>query len=222
MVVLDNVSKIYGKGEGKLAALYGVNLHLKEGAFCSIIGPSGSGKTTLMNIVGCLDLPSSGTYRLDGKTIGKLGSSKAAAVRNGDIGFIFQSFNLICSMSALENVELPLLLRGEQRIRRRQCAKAALELVGLGNRLSHRPSELSGGQQQRVAIARVLAADPKLILADEPTGNLDSVSGYEIMNIITALNKSGKTVMLITHDKAVAACAHEIYKIQDGILTREV
>ena len=207
MIQLEHITKTYEKRGSTVHALADVSLHVPKGGFLAITGPSGSGKTTLMNILGCLDRPDSGLYRLDGQTVEQLGGAAAADLRNRKIGFVFQSFNLIGSMSALENVELPLVLRGISRKERRQTALEALERVGLASRALHRPAELSGGQQQRVAIARVLAQNPPLILADEPTGNLDGASSREILSILRQLNGEGQTIVMITHDDSIAARA---------------
>ena len=207
MIQLEHITKTYEKRGSAVHALADVSLHVPKGGFLAITGPSGSGKTTLMNILGCLDRPDSGLYRLDGQTVEQLGGAAAADLRNRKIGFVFQSFNLIGSMSALENVELPLVLRGISRKERRQTALEALERVGLASRALHRPAELSGGQQQRVAIARVLAQNPPLILADEPTGNLDGASSRDILSILRQLNGEGQTIVMITHDDSIAARA---------------
>ncbi|MBQ6711184.1 MAG: ABC transporter ATP-binding protein [Clostridia bacterium] len=207
MIQLEHITKTYEKRGSTVHALADVSLHVPKGGFLAITGPSGSGKTTLMNILGCLDRPDSGLYRLDGQTVEQLGGAAAADLRNRKIGFVFQSFNLIGSMSALENVELPLVLRGISRKERRQTALEALERVGLASRALHRPAELSGGQQQRVAIARVLAQNPPLILADEPTGNLDGASSRDILSILRQLNGEGQTIVMITHDDSIAARA---------------
>lgn len=219
MIVLENLSKTYEKHGQTVHALEQVCLHVPKGDFLAITGPSGSGKTTLMNILGCLDRPDSGRYLLEGATVSQLNGSSAAHVRNRKIGFIFQSFNLISSMSAQENVELPLLLRGTPRKARRKAALEALSQVGLVSRAAHRPSELSGGQQQRVAIARVLAADPPLILADEPTGNLDAATGREILSILEGLHREGRTIVMITHDPAIAAAAPRTLRMENGRLS---
>ena len=219
MIRLENITKIYEKHGQTVQALEGVNLRVPKGDFLAITGPSGSGKTTLMNILGCLDRPTQGSYLLDGAPVGALGGGAAADIRNRKIGFIFQSFNLIGSMSALENVELPLVLRGESRKLRRQKALEALEQVGLDSRARHRPAELSGGQQQRVAIARVLAAQPPLILADEPTGNLDGKTSREILSILQQLNGAGQTIVMITHDDGIAAAAPRRMRMESGRLT---
>jgi putative ABC transport system ATP-binding protein len=221
MIVLENLSKTYEKHGQTVHALETVNLHVPKGEFLAVTGPSGSGKTTLMNILGCLDRPTNGTYLLNGQPVSDLTGSSAADIRNQKIGFVFQSFNLISSMSALENVELPLLLRGVSRKERRKIAREALSRVGLGQRADHRPAELSGGQQQRVAIARVLAADPPLILADEPTGNLDAVTGRGILSILDGLHREGRTIVMITHDPAVAAAAPRTLRMENGRLTTQ-
>ena len=221
MIVLENLSKTYEKHGQTVHALETVNLHVPKGEFLAVTGPSGSGKTTLMNILGCLDRPTNGTYLLNGQPVSDLTGSSAADIRNQKIGFVFQSFNLISSRSALENVELPLLLRGVSRKERRKIAREALSRVGLGQRADHRPAELSGGQQQRVAIARVLAADPPLILADEPTGNLDAVTGRGILSILDGLHREGRTIVMITHDPAVAAAAPRTLRMENGRLTTQ-
>ena len=219
MIRLENITKTYEKHGQTLRALEDVSLHVPKGDFLAITGPSGSGKTTLMNILGCLDRPTTGKYLLEGTTVEGLGGAAAADIRNRKIGFIFQSFNLIGSMSALENVELPLVLRGESRKIRRQKALEALARVGLQDRAAHRPAELSGGQQQRVAIARVLAAQPPLILADEPTGNLDGVTSREILSILRQLHGEGQTIVMITHDDGIAAAAPRQMRMEQGRLS---
>lgn len=221
MIDIDDLSKIYNMGgneENKVYALNHVDLHIKEHEFVSIIGPSGSGKSTLMNMLGCLDVPTMGTYKLDGKEISKMKDDELAEVRNNTIGFVFQGFNLLPKLDAIENVELPLIYQGVPAKERHERALKALESVGLGKRVHHKPSELSGGQQQRVAIARALITNPPLILADEPTGNLDSKSGKEVMEIFKELNKKGNTIVLITHDNDVAKQAQRVIRIQDGKL----
>ena len=219
MIVLENLSKTYEKHGQTVHALETVNLHVPKGEFLAVTGPSGSGKTTLMNILGCLDRPTNGRYLLNGQPVSDLTGSSAADIRNQKIGFVFQSFNLISSMSALENVELPLVLRGESRKIRRQKALEALARVGLQDRAGHRPAELSGGQQQRVAIARVLAAQPPLILADEPTGNLDGVTSREILSILRQLHQEGQTIVMITHDDGIAAAAPRQMRMEQGRLS---
>lgn len=221
MIDIDDLSKVYnmnGNEDNRVYALNHVNLHIKEHEFVSIIGPSGSGKSTLMNMLGCLDVPTSGSYKLDGKEVSKMKDDELAEVRNRTIGFVFQGFNLLPKLDAVENVELPLIYQGVSAKERRERAVKALESVGLGKRIHHKPSELSGGQQQRVAIARALITNPPLILADEPTGNLDSKSGREVMEIFKSLNKNGNTIVLITHDNGVANQAQRVIRIQDGKL----
>ncbi len=219
MIRLEQLSKTYEKRGRRVNALTSVDLQVSPGEFVAITGPSGSGKTTLMNILGCLDRPTAGRYLLDGGVVSDLSGSRAAEIRNRKIGFIFQNFNLVPSMSALENVGLPLLLRGVSRRLRRQQALDALERVGLRERAHHRPTEMSGGQQQRVAIARVLAAAPPLILADEPTGNLDRDTGREILSILQSLQEAGHTLIMITHDPAIADAAPRTLYMKDGRLT---
>ena len=216
LIQLRNVSKVYRTAAGELRALDGVTLDIDCGEFVAIVGQSGSGKSTLMNILGCLDIPSGGTYRLSGRNMSRCSPTVQARVRGQEIGFVFQGFHLIPSLSALENVELPLVYRGIGREERTRRAKESLQRVGLGQRMSHRPCELSGGQQQRVAIARAIAMAPPLILADEPTGNLDSRSGGEIMKMLHDLNREGHTVVLITHDNGIAETAKRRVCICDG------
>lgn len=224
MIEIKGMYKIYRMGDNEVRALNGVNLSIKQHEFVAIIGPSGSGKSTLMNMLGCLDTPTSGTYVLDGHEVSKLRDDQLAEIRNKKIGFIFQGFNLLQKLTAIENVELPLIYQGMGSKERQVRAKVALESVGLGDRLHHRPSELSGGQQQRVAIARALASKPPMILADEPTGNLDSKSGTEIMKMLQEMHANGNTIILITHDNSVAMQARRVIRIQDGeiIEDREV
>ena len=218
LIDLRGISKTYRMGRNEVHALCDVSLGVAEGEFLAIVGRSGSGKSTLMNIVGCLDLPTSGSYYLAGEDVSSLDEKRLTRIRNREIGFIFQNFNLIGSLSALENVELPLLYRGVDRAERRRLAEEALSLVGLESRMSHRPAQMSGGQQQRVAIARAIAAQPAIILADEPTGNLDSRSGSEIMQILHALGRDGHTVELITHDERIAHGADRTVRLHDGRL----
>ena len=215
---VKNLTKTYGKGNTLVKALDDVSFEVEQGEFVAIIGPSGSGKSTMMNILGCLDNPSAGKYLLDGVDVSKLNDRKLSTIRNQKIGFIFQGFNLIPSMSALENVELPLSYRKVSASKRKSLAKNALKQVGLNERMGHRPAEMSGGQQQRVAIARAIAARPSIILADEPTGNLDSKSGTEIMNILNGLHREGRTIILITHDNEIANTAQRLIRISDGKL----
>lgn len=212
VIKLENINKKYGS----VNALENINLEIEKGEFISIVGASGSGKTTLMNILGCLDIADSGEYILDGCNINEYTDSEISEVRNQKIGFIFQGFNLISSMTAAENVELPLVYRHISKHKRRKIALEALEKVSLSSRTDHKPSEMSGGQQQRVAIARALASQPEIILADEPTGNLDPKSGSIVMDIIKNLNTCGKTVILITHDMNIAQSASRIIKIYNG------
>lgn len=221
MIVLKNVSKIYHIGESEVYALDHASLHVREGEFVSIVGPSGSGKSTMMNIIGCLDMADSGEYLLDGLPIEEYSENELTRIRNEKIGFIFQSFNLIGNMTAQENVELPLIYQKVPREERKKRVAEALEKVNLKKRGSHKPNELSGGQQQRVAIARAIASRPSLFLADEPTGNLDSSTGKEIMNIFHELHEQGNTIVLITHDDAVAKQATRCVRILDGKIGEE-
>ena len=216
LIEMKNITKEYSVGEIKIKALDNVSLQISKGEFVAITGQSGSGKSTIMNILGCLDKPESGTYILNGQDVFRANGKKLSQIRNREIGFIFQSFNLISSLSAEENIELPLIYRGIKKAERRILAKNALAMVGLENRAEHLPGQLSGGQQQRVAIARAIALSPPLILADEPTGNLDAASGKEIMSILLNLNKEGKTIVMITHDTAIASVIPKQIKISDG------
>ena len=216
LVDIRDVSKIYNPGENEVRALDHVTVSIEEGEYVAIIGQSGSGKSTLMNILGCLDVPTEGTYFLHGNNVMELDDDELSDIRNQEIGFIFQGFNLIANLTAFENVELPLIYRGVGKGKRVQFAESALEKVGLGNRMDHRPSEMSGGQQQRVAIARAIAQAPPVILADEPTGNLDSHSTWEIMDILEALHEDGRTVIVITHNNEIAARAKRVIQIKDG------
>ena len=216
LVEIEDMCKIYNPGENEVRALDHVSVSIEEGEFVAIIGQSGSGKSTLMNMLGCLDVPTSGRYILNGQDVSALDDNELSDIRNQEIGFIFQGFNLIPNLTALENVELPLIYRGVGKTARNQLSKAALEKVGLANRMHHKPSEMSGGQQQRVAIARAIAQAPPVILADEPTGNLDSGSTREIMEILEELHGEGRTVILITHDNEIAARAKRVIKIKDG------
>jgi putative ABC transport system ATP-binding protein len=208
-------------GENKVTALNGINLHIKLHEFVAIVGPSGSGKSTLMNMLGCLDVPTSGSYKLDGQEISKLKDDKLAEIRNFKIGFIFQKFNLLQKLSALENVELPLVYQGVHNKEARERAMESLDKVGLKPRMNHKPSELSGGQQQRVAIARALVTRPPVLLADEPTGALDRKTGIEVMDMLKELNANGNTIILITHDNDLAAEAKRIVRISDGEITED-
>ncbi len=216
LIEIKDVYKIYNPGENEVRALDGVSLTIDEGEFVAIIGQSGSGKSTLMNTLGLLDRPTSGEYFLSGRDVATLTDDEQSEIRNKQIGFIFQGFNLIPSLTAIDNVELPLVYRGMKKDERNRLSLEALERVGLGKRLHHRPSQMSGGQQQRVAIARAVAARPPVILADEPTGNLDSSSGREVMRILHELSDEGRTIILITHDNEIAEEANRIIRIQDG------
>ena len=217
MIEIENITKIYQMGETEVRALNGVSLKINDGEWVAITGPSGSGKSTLMAILGCLDSPTSGTYRFDGTDVAKMRDDELAAVRNKKIGFVFQHFNLLARTSALEIVELPLLYSSVNH--RHDRAKAALEAVGLGDRLKHHPNELSGGQQQRVAIARALVTEPSIILADEPTGNLDSKTSKEIMELFARLHtERGITVIFVTHDPTIAANANRVIHLMDGVV----
>lgn len=216
LIKVVDIHKIYNPGENEVRALDGISLEIQRGEFVAIVGHSGSGKSTLMNMLGCLDTPTSGHYFLEGKDVSSLSDDQLSEIRNKKIGFIFQGFNLIPNLDAVGNVELPLIYRGLGKQKRRRIAVQALTKVGLGRRLKHRPSELSGGQQQRVAVARAIAAQPPIILADEPTGNLDSRSTVEIMNILKELHKNGRTVIVITHDDDIAAQARRVIRIMDG------
>ncbi len=216
LVEINNICKIYNPGENEVRALDHVSVSIDEGEFVAIIGQSGSGKSTLMNMLGCLDVPTSGEYRLHGQNVSELTDNELSDIRNREIGFIFQGFNLIANLTALENVELPLIYRGVPRGERVRLARTALEKVGLGKRMEHKPAEMSGGQQQRVAIARAIAQAPPIILADEPTGNLDSRSTEEIMAILQELYEEGRTVILITHNNEIADRAKRIIQIKDG------
>ena len=221
LIEIQDICKVYNPGENEVRALDGVSLQIKHGEYVAIIGQSGSGKSTLMNMLGCLDIPSSGAYILNGCDVSHMTDDELSDIRNKEIGFIFQGFNLIAALTALENVELPLIYRGVSKKERVRLAKAALEKVGLGHRMDHKPSEMSGGQQQRVAIARAIAQAPPIILADEPTGNLDSASSKEIIEILRELHKDGRTVILITHDNEIAEQAKRVIKIKDGKIERD-
>lgn len=218
MIEMQDIVKQYTLGGEIIYALDHVSLQVEKGEYVTIIGPSGSGKSTLMNLIGCLDTADSGTYLLNGKPIRKYREKQLAEVRSKQIGFIFQGFNLLPKLSALENVELPMIYQGVRATERKKRAVAALERVGLGGRMKHRPNQLSGGQQQRCAIARAIAVNPSLILADEPTGNLDQKTGREILNIFDELHQAGNTIVLITHDPKVALCGQRMIRIEDGRL----
>ena len=222
LIELGDISKTYEVGAEEVHALKDVNLTVTAGEYVAIMGPSGSGKSTLMNIVGCLDTPTGGSYQLKGVEIASLADDELARIRNKEIGFVFQTFQLLPRSTALANVELPLVYRGVPRKDRREKAVAALESVGLGNRMHHKPNELSGGQRQRVAIARALVGHPSLLLADEPTGNLDSATGAEVMALLSGLWQQGLTILLVTHDAQVAAYARRTLRMRDGRISEEV
>jgi putative ABC transport system ATP-binding protein len=215
-MVLNNVTKVYPMGDTQVQALSGVNLEIKAGEFIAVLGPSGSGKSTIMHILGCLDTPTSGTYHLDGVAIQSLSPNELAEIRNRRIGFVFQSFHLLPRATAGENVELPMVFAGINATDRKVCAESVLEQVGLRERIKHLPNELSGGERQRVAIARALVNKPSILLADEPTGNLDSRSGAEILSLFEKLHTEGRTVIIVTHDEAIAKRAHRVIHIFDG------
>ena len=216
LIHIENMKKIYNPGENEVRALDGIDLDIEKGDLVAIVGHSGSGKSTLMNMLGCLDTPTSGKFVLDGQDVASMTDNQLADVRNKEIGFIFQGFNLISNLDAVENVELPLVYRGVSKNERKQLAMEALKSVGLEDRMKHKPNEMSGGQQQRVAVARAVAAKPPIILADEPTGNLDTKSTQEIMEILKELHRSGRTVIIITHDEEIASQAHRVIRILDG------
>jgi len=216
MIEMRDIRKVYSTGRVEVEALKGVDLDVDRNEFVAVVGPSGSGKSTLMNLLGCLDTPTSGLYRLSGETVGGLDRNRLAEIRNRHVGFVFQNFNLLPYATALENVELPLLFSGMPGKERRERATAMLEKVDLADRMDHRPTELSGGQMQRVAIARALVNRPTMVLADEPTGNLDSASGKGIVGLFEELNANGQTVVMITHDMGIAGIASRVVQIRDG------
>ncbi len=215
------ITKVYDTGKIKVEALRGIDLVVKGGEFVAVVGPSGSGKSTLLNLLGCLDTPSDGEYRLGGEAVGGLDRDHLADIRNRRVGFVFQNFNLLPQLSALENVEMPLLFGGVGRKERRRRALEQLESVGLADRVEHKPTELSGGQMQRVAIARALAMEPDIVLADEPTGNLDTGSGSDVMSVLDGLWKQGRTLVVVTHDKALAERANRMVEIRDGVVVED-
>lgn len=219
MIEFSQIRKVYKTGEVEFEALKGISIRVEPGEFVSIMGPSGSGKSTLMNLIGCLDTPSEGSYHLDNENVAGLSFDELSTIRNRKIGFVFQNFNLLPYATAYENVELPMLYNGKTAGQRRKRVEELLEMVGLTQWSKHRPTEMSGGQQQRVAIARALAMDPPIILADEPTGNLDSKSGQEIMQIFTELWKGGRTILMVTHDPAIAAFSQRSIHLMDGQLS---
>ncbi len=221
VIRMEGITKVYDTGKIRVEALRGVDLSVEEGEFVAVVGPSGSGKSTLMNLIGCLDTPSAGSYLLRGERVAGLGKNELAAIRNRRVGFVFQNFNLLPQISAYENVELPLLFGQVGKRERARRVVEVLEKVGLADRMEHRPTELSGGQMQRVAVARALAMDPDVVLADEPTGNLDSTSGGDIMGLFEELHRQGRTVIVITHDQALARRAGRIVEIRDGRIVRD-
>ena len=216
LIALKDIYKIYNVGGEEVRALDGIDLNIKENEYLAIMGPSGSGKSTLMNMVGCLDTPSSGVYQFEGEMVQKMDDDQLASIRNRKIGFVFQTFNLLPKATAQHNVEIPLIYGNIRRVQRIKMSAKALEDVGLADRMHHKPNELSGGQRQRVAIARALVNKPSIILADEPTGNLDSKSGHEIMEILDQLHKNGNTIILVTHEDDIAQRAHRIIRLFDG------
>ena len=218
IIDISNIKKVYEMGEEKLFALNGVDVVIERNEYVAIMGPSGSGKSTLMNIIGCLDTPTSGKYILNGKDVHEMDDDELAEIRNKEIGFVFQTFNLLPRSNALHNVELPLIYSGLSKADRIKQAQNALSNVGLADRMMHKPNELSGGQRQRVAVARALVNNPSIILADEPTGNLDTKTGEEIMSLFTDLNKKGNTIILVTHEEEIARHANRIIKIRDGLI----
>ncbi len=222
LIQLQNVYKIYGEGlESEVRALDGVSLEIEAGEFVAVVGQSGSGKSTMMNVLGCLDIPTRGDYYLDGTDVRELSDKELSRIRNKQIGFIFQQYNLIQSLTVLENVELPLIYQGIPADRRREMALEALDRVGLAERTKHKPAEMSGGQQQRTAIARAIATKPPIIMADEPTGALDSHTGHDVLRFLQQLNKEGSTVILITHDNGIAATARRIVRLTDGRIVED-
>ena len=221
VIELRGIKKIYKMGDQEVAALNGIDLDIVRGDFAALMGPSGSGKSTLMNLLGCLDRPTVGSYKLNGKEVAHLSDDDLAHTRNQDIGFVFQNFNLLSRISALENVALPLVYAGVGKKERTERAMHFLEAVGLADRAMHQPNELSGGQRQRVAIARALVNDPQIIMADEPTGNLDTKSTKEIMDIFQRLHENGRTVILVTHEPEIAICASRQILVRDGVITRD-
>ncbi len=216
LIEIEDLTKVYPMGKKGFTALDGISLSIERGEFLAIMGASGSGKSTLMNIIGCLDKPTSGSYLLDREDIGRKGDKELARIRNKKLGFVFQSFNLLSRQSALDNVMLPLLYSGVARNNRRKIASEALEMVGLFSKLRNKPSEMSGGEQQRVAVARALVNNPEIICADEPTGNLDSQTSHEIMGILQSLNKNGVTIILVTHEADIAGYAERVIRMRDG------
>ena len=221
LVDIRDVSKIYNPGENEVRALDHVTVSIDEGEYVAIIGQSGSGKSTLMNILGCLDVPTEGEYYLHGKDVMELDDDELSDIRNQEIGFVFQGFNLIANLTAFENVELPLIYRGVRKSKREELSEIALEKVGLGNRMDHKPAEMSGGQQQRVSVARAIVGKPELILADEPTGNLDTKNGKEVMELLEELNSEGSTIIIVTHSQRDASYAQRIVNMLDGFVVEK-
>jgi putative ABC transport system ATP-binding protein len=222
LIEIQDVHKVYDMGEDKVRALDGVSLVIQEGEYVAIMGPSGSGKSTLMNLIGCLDTPTAGSYKLKGNEVAGMTDDELAAIRNGEIGFIFQTFNLLPRSDAVQNVELPLVYAGVPRRERRERAQDSLKAVGLGDRMHHRPNEMSGGQRQRVAVARALVNRPSILMADEPTGNLDSKTGEEIMNLMDQLHAQGRTIILVTHEEDLALRAARVVRLRDGRVLSDV
>ena len=218
VIRIENLTRFYTIGEETVRALNGINLSIQKNEYVALMGPSGSGKSTLMNIIGCLDTPTSGEYFLNGPNVAQLSDSELAAIRNKEIGFVFQTFNLLPRLTALQNVALPLVYAGIPEAERLKKAKEVLEQVGLGNRITHRPNELSGGQRQRVAVARALVNHPSIILADEPTGNLDSKTSEEIMQLLDIIHQAGNTIVLVTHEEEIALHAKRVVRMRDGIV----
>lgn len=221
LIRVEDMYKVYNPGENEVRALDGVSLTIEQGEFAAIIGHSGSGKSTLMNMLGCLDTPTAGSYYLNGRDVSQMSDNEISDIRNQEIGFIFQGYNLIANLDARSNVELPLVYRGIDKRKRRKIAEEALNMVGLYDRIHHKPAQMSGGQQQRVAVARAIAARPPIIFADEPTGNLDSQSTWEILDILKKLHESGRTVIMITHDSEVADQTERIIRIHDGKIVKD-